>query len=133
MSLNGAGKQHLVLPSVSADAVNEMIDLVDQRVEQGLHFDGEMRQHLPETGFGGTATFDRKGVDTLFTTFAAGMRGARLVFNGLSERSDLIGVATEEVGLLLFEKGEQGAIFLQLIAQAFGNKFPGYIHGGLRD
>ena len=29
-----------------------------------------MRQHLPETGFGGTATFDRKGVDTLFTTFA---------------------------------------------------------------
>jgi hypothetical protein len=33
--------------------------------------------------------------------------------------------------LLLFEKSEECAIFLQLIAQAFGDKFPGYIHGCL--
>ncbi len=130
MRLNRACEQHLILPGVTPDAMDEMVDLVDQGIEKRLHFDREVRQHLPETRVGRTATFRGEGVDALFAAFTARVRRAGLLLDGKSKRSDLVSVTTEKVGLLLLEEGKQGTILLQFVTQTFSDKFPGYIHGG---
>jgi hypothetical protein len=128
MCFDRAGEEHLIMTCAATDAVDEVINLVHQCAYQRMHFSWEMVDELAQRGVG--ALGDREGEEahSLFAVFADAVRTADLLFQRAGEGEDGVGVATEKVGLLIFEKTEQGAVFLQFVTQAFSDKFPGSAH-----
>lgn len=129
MRFDGAREQHLVVTRAAADAMDEMIDLVDERVEERPHLGREMREHLTEGELGIHGDGLRKAPHGILAMLADFLRDAGAFLESRGEREHGIGVTTQEVELLLLEEREERAVFLQLVAQALGNKFPGSTHG----
>lgn len=124
------GQEQLVLARAFANAVDKVVDLVDHRLEERLHLGGEQRQKLTQAAIRGPAMFCRKLTDTILSRITARLRDANLIFDGARKREDRVGVALQQVCLLIFKQTEQGAVFLHLSAQGFGNIFPGCTHSG---
>src|SRR4051812_32684864 len=121
MTLDRTGKENLVLASAPADAVNGMINFVDQGFDQGLHLARKQRNQSPEALLLGNVVLAGKNLDKLLAPFTGRVSGRRLLLNRAYEAEHCVGIATEKVRLLVFEEPEEGTVFLQFATQAFND------------
>ena len=133
VSFDSAREHHLILACTATYAVDEMVDLVDQRVDQRMHFGGEVVDQLTQRGVFRLGDRRCELTDGLFAVIADVVSAADLLFERGGESENGVGIAAEEVRLLVFEETEQSSVFLQFVAQAFSDKFPGGTHSDLED
>src|SRR5690349_14355243 len=67
VSLDRAGEHHLVLASAAADAMDQVIDLINERGDQRMHLGGEMMDELAKRGIFGLGD---GGGETAYGLFA---------------------------------------------------------------
>lgn len=130
MSLDRSRKQDLVLACATPDAVDQVVDFVDQRLDQWLNFCRKKFEQLAQTDGARLLVFRGKDQRGLFPALAAGLHILHLRFDRGGQVENGGRVSAQKIGLLVFEKPEQSAIFLQLVAQAFSDCFPRCAHDG---
>jgi hypothetical protein len=129
MHFDGPLEEKGILPDAPAGAMDETVDLVDERFEHRPDRLRKAGQQLPEGGIGGAALGGGKIAHHPFPMEAFLRRQTRLLLDGRHGGEHGGSIAPVKGTLLLFEKSQQAAVFLQLVAQAGGNCFPSGIHG----
>jgi hypothetical protein len=117
----------MIVPAGPADAMEEVIDFIDQRFHQGLRIGFYVRQQRAERG--GRRQTERAGkrVDVIFTHAAAILEDVRLRLDLSTKPKDRIGVPLEETFLLLFEQAEQRSVFDEFLPQTFCDELPVHV------
>jgi hypothetical protein len=104
--LDRAGEEHLVMTGAATDAVDEVVDLVHERAYQRMHFSRDVMDELAQRGVGALRSGKSEKAHGLLAVLANGVGAANLFFQRAGESEDGVGVTTEKVGLLVFEKTE---------------------------
>ena len=125
VELDGAREQRVVVAADAADAVEEMVHLVDEGLDQRAGVGLDERQQRAEGRGAGPGVPEGEPGNGSLALAAAVLEVAGLLLDGDGEAHHLVGVALEKKFLLVFEQREQAAVFGEFGAQAPGDVLPG--------
>jgi hypothetical protein len=107
----------MVLTAGPTNAVQEMIDLVDQRFQQRTRVFFNAGQQGPQRDRRRLAAINRETGNGLLAMAAALVENLGLVFDFPTEAEDSVSIAPEKAFLLLLEKIEERAILGEFLAK----------------
>lgn len=124
MQLERASQECVIVPAGAADAMQEVVHLIDQRLEQGPRVSLDVWEQRANGGIGRLPDRLGQGDDGLLAALPAILQYMRLVLDLAAQTKDGVRIAHEQALLLLFEQTEQGTVFDQFLSQTFGYELP---------
>ena len=120
-------KQRVIVPAGAAHPVQQVIDFVHERFEQGASRCFDVREQRAERRRFGETDTRRERADDFLAVGATALEDVSLVFDLAAETEYAIGVTFEKTFLLLLEEAEEFAVFSEFLPETFSDALPVHI------
>jgi hypothetical protein len=122
--VEGAGQHRVIMAARATHAVQQVIDLVDEGLEQWASGCFDMRQERAQGRILGLAQAGCERHYRLLATATALLKDAGLILDFATKTEDAIRITFEKTFLLLLKQAKKFAVFSEFLPETFSDALP---------